>query len=404
MSQDEKDPGVPAGTPGGQGTAPASTPASAQRPFEIPPAATRAMPEDFTIAVRPQGRGAHPVLPDPATRRQPMRGFDPQYVDIVDYVVRITDRIWEDQDVGYIYDTYSPTSRVYDDSGMQYGVERVVTGTLASIHAFPDSRHFADDVIWAGDDESGFATSHRAINVAHHTGPWRWGPPSGRKVNLWVIANCVSLENEIFEEWVLYNTVARLRQAGVAVPAAARAYGDELAASADDRVLTEVERLVGGRAPQPYPASSRPSFDVEHLVRGLFHDMYNRRDLSAVDRAYAQGVRWHGTSEREGYGRGEVRKMARGLLVTFPDLGLHVDEVYWMGNDADGYRVAVRWTAIGTHRGHGLYGAPTGRRVHLWGLSQLYLRGGRIVEDWMLFNEFDVMAQLLRTDPLDLGM
>jgi predicted ester cyclase len=94
--------------------------------------------------------------------------------------------------------------------------------------------------------------------------------------------------------------------------------------------------------------------------------------------------------------------MARALLATFPDLGLGVDEVYWMGNDADGYRVSVRWTATGTHRGHALYGGPTGRRVHLWGLSQLYFEGGRIVDDWMLFNEFDVMAQLLRDEPLDL--
>ena len=60
--------------------------------------------------------------------------------------------------------------------------------------------------------------------------------------------------------------------------------------------------------------------------------------------------------------------------------------------------------ATGTHRGYGLYGAATGRRVHLWGVSQLYFAGGRIVEEWMLFNEFDVLGQLLREaavgDPL----
>ena len=44
-----------------------------------------------------------------------------------------------------------------------------------------------------------------------------------------------------------------------------------------------------------------------------------------------------------------------------------------MGNDAEGYRVSVRWTALGTHRGYALYGEPTGRRVHLWGINQLYI-------------------------------
>ena len=61
--------------------------------------------------------------------------------------------------------------------------------------------------------------------------------------------------------------------------------------------------------------------------------------------------------------------------------------------------VSVRWTAIGTHRGHGLYGTPTGRRVHIWGMSQLYFSQGRIVEEWALFNEFDVLAQLLADTP-----
>ena len=82
--------------------------------------------------------------------------------------------------------------------------------------------------------------------------------------------------------------------------------------------------------------------------------------------------------------------MARGLLATFPDLGMQVDEVYWMGNEAEGFRVSVRWSAQGTHRGYALYGNPTGRRVHLWGINQLYITGGQITEDWMMFNEFDV--------------
>ena len=90
---------------------------------------------------------------------------------------------------------------------------------------------------------------------------------------------------------------------------------------------------------------------------------------------------------------------ARALLATFPDLGVAVDEVYWMGNEADGFSVSVRWSGVGTHRGYGLYGSPTGRRAQLWGMSQLYFSGGRVVEEWSLFNEFDVLAQLFADEP-----
>lgn len=391
------------------------TETSEQPPGTVPmsalatPGSTHAryMPPDFSISLR-SGYGTVYPSNEPRTRRQPMRGFEPTYLDIVDYIVRDTSRIWDQQDVGYIYDTYAPGCRVYDDEGMKYGVERVVFETMQAINAFPDTRHYADEVIWAGDEDQGFATSHRAVNVGHHTGPWRWGPPTGRKVNLWVIANCVTRDNAIFEEWVLYNTGARLAQLGIDLVDAARTIGNQkTAVPLTEHQAGEVERIIGGQLPAPYPANPRTTgpndtLDVDYEVRALFHNVYNRKNLAAIDQAYAQNVRWNAATNRSGYGRSEVKAMARMLMSTFPDLGLHVDEVYWMGNDTDGYAVSVRWSASGTHRGYGLYGKPTGRRVFLWGLSQLYFQHGRIVEDWMLFNEIDVMAQILKDEATDL--
>ncbi|MEO0675729.1 MAG: nuclear transport factor 2 family protein, partial [Pseudomonadota bacterium] len=35
--------------------------------------------------------------PQPPGRRMPMRGFDEEFVDIADYIIRITDRIWHER-------------------------------------------------------------------------------------------------------------------------------------------------------------------------------------------------------------------------------------------------------------------------------------------------------------------
>jgi sulfopropanediol 3-dehydrogenase len=360
----------------------------------------RVMPADFRIAVA-RGRGSDTARAARARggRVQPLRGFDETYTDIVDYIVRATHRIWEDQDVGYIYDAYAPGCRVHDDSGTFVGVEHVVEATMAAVHAFPDTRSWADEVIWAGDDEHGFVTSHRYVTTGDHLGAWRWGPATGRKVDLWGIAECLVRENEIYEEWVLYNMVSRLTQLGIDPKWAARIHGNERNRTEIDFHDAEVQRLVGGRAPEYFPEQQGREVDVDHFVRALWHNLYNRRDLSSVDRAYVPTVRWWGTSDRVGYGREDVKGMARALLATFPDLGMQVDAVHWMGNEADGYRVSVRWTAQGTHRGHALYGEPTNRRVRLWGINHLYLSAGRIIEDWQMFNEFDVMAQILRDEP-----
>ena len=32
----------------------------------------------------------------------------------------------------------------------------------------------------------------------------------------------------------------------------------------------------------------------------------------------------------------------------------------------------------------------------MWGITQHHIQGGRIVEEWMLFNEFEVMQQIYR--------
>lgn len=362
---------------------------------------SREMPGDYRIAVGPAtGSDTVRAGKERGPRTQSLRGFEDTYTDIVDYIVRITHRIWEDQDVGYIYDTYAPGCFVHDDSGPHYGVERVVEATMGAVHSFPDTRSWADEIIWSGNDEQGFVTSHRYITTGHHLGGWRWGPATGKKVNLWGIANCVIRENEIYEEWVLHNVASRLMQLGIDPAWAAREYGNELNRRVADRHVGEVQRLTGGRLPEYYPASDqRRGFDVEHFVRALWHNLYNRRDLSSVDRAYLPTVQWRGPSGRLGYGRQDVKGMPRALMATLPDLGMQVDEVYWMGNEAEGFRVSVRWTAQGTHRGYGLYGEPSGRRVHLWGVDQIYIAHGQITQHWHMFNEFDLMAQILSDEP-----
>ena len=42
------------------------------------------------------------MVPTDRPRVQPMKGFDPIYTDIVDYIIRCTHRIWDERDVGLI--------------------------------------------------------------------------------------------------------------------------------------------------------------------------------------------------------------------------------------------------------------------------------------------------------------
>ena len=118
---------VPSTTSNGEGAAPTGA-APLRRVVRTTGerSAQRVMPTDYSIAVRDRRAARQSGAPTSGPRRQSMRGFEDTYVDIVDYIVRITHRIWEDQDVGYIYDTYAPACRVYDDGGPRHGIEQMV--------------------------------------------------------------------------------------------------------------------------------------------------------------------------------------------------------------------------------------------------------------------------------------
>lgn len=356
----------------------------------------RSKPSDFSISLRAKGSIDRQLF-DPSTKsRQKMRGFEETYVDIIDYIVRITHRIWEEKDIGYIYDTYSHNAKVYDDYGLQYGRDKIVADTVHTINAFPDIRLFADEIVWAGDDEEGFHTSHRTVITGRNTGYSRYGSPTGRKIVCLCMANCIVLANEIVDEWVIYDTSGLIQQLGFDLREKAREFGN-LAASGTlaSGFSSEPERLPGQGKPK-YHTFATGAFDPADFVQVLYQNIWNRRMLGTVQQVYAPNMRFHGPTNRAFSGRSAYQAFVLSFIAMFPDLAFNVDDVYWLGNEQEGYVTSVRWSLRGTHLGFGVYGPPTGRPVNMWGITQHRIKDGIVAEEWTLFNEFAVMQQIYR--------
>lgn len=355
------------------------------------PAPRRAMPRDFSISLA-AARAADNVITRPRPeRRQPMRGYEETFVDIIDFILRCTHRIWDEKAVGYLYEHYRSNARVVDDAGIVYGRDQVIENTLKFIAAFPDLGIYADEVIWCGDEDAGFWTSHRAVLLGHNTGWSEWGAPTGRKIVVTCMANCYSIENQIADEFVIYNTGSLVRQLGLNLRQQAARIASRQGRTAR---VGEVQRLLGQGAPPRVESNQEGAFDIERFIRVTLHEIWNWRLLDTITAAYAPGIRFHGPTDRELYGTGQYTAYVLGLLASFPDLGYQIDDLYWMGNDDDGYLAAVRWSIGGTHRGPGPYGDPGGAQVHMWGITHLQIREGRIVEEWTANNEFDVLCQI----------
>jgi predicted ester cyclase len=135
-------------------------------------------------------------------------------------------------------------------------------------------------------------------------------------------------------------------------------------------------------------------FDVDAFVRSNLDSLWNGRDHGALARNYADGFSFQGPTDRVFSGALHYREFLTSMQSTFPDMELQVDEVYWMGNDEEGYLTSERWSATATHTGGGLYGPASGCEVQIWGITQHRIINGRIVSEWMLFNELDLMMQI----------
>jgi predicted ester cyclase len=321
---------------------------------------------------------------------QAMRGFDPQYQTIVDYIVRITHRIWEEADMGYIYDTYAPDIAVHTGYGTSYGVEEVIGGSVAFLAALPDRRMYAEDVIWTGDDTVGFHTSHLIANTATNTGFSPWGPPTGKRVNFLAIANCFALENRITEEWLVRDTGALIRQLGFDLWEVAGA-----AAPLDIPPVTgETDRLQGQLPPAGY-LQRHEDWHIEDFIGRIFHQVFNGRHFNLLAQTHHASAVMRVPGNLRLYGVGNIRSYLLNLLAMFPDAAMTVEHLYWLGDAAQGYRVAVRWRLQGTHRHYGFYGKPTGKCVNILGVSHLHVDTQQVTEHVMVFDELAVAMQLI---------
>jgi len=326
-------------------------------------------------------------------RRQPLRGFDETYADIVDYIIRVTHKIWEERSVGELYRSYQHNIVIHTAEGMTYGRDQVMADSIATMAAFPDVRLFGDEVIWSGNEDEGYHSSHRVTWSATNTGHSKYGPPTGRKVLRRGIAHCLVRENRIFEEWICRDELALIRQLGLDEWALARKFARlearRTGASTVPIGLEEVSRLNGQLPPDDVTQHSSES-NLEYAARAFWHEIWNWRLLDKLKHYLSpQHVAFVSTNRRLD-GLNAYGQWVLSLLAAFPDGAMQIDHVC-----STGRRVALRWRFQGTHLGPGWYGDPTGRRVSLPGMTHLEERDGQFVREFSIFDEFALLKQIV---------
>ena len=317
---------------------------------------------------------------------QSMHGFESEYQNIVDYIVRITHRIWEDRDVEYIADTYSDDSMVFDDYGLQLGNKKIIADTHHTTHAFSDIQLIADEVIWAGNDKVGYHTSHRTIIRGTNDGDSKYGAATNRSVDVLVIANCVAKDNKIFLEHVLYNNSALVEQMGFDINSIVEQMLEHKPAGwpRDEQTW---KALRSATSPKAAISNSDPikGFDPDVFARTACRTVWEYQDYTKLGDFFHPEISFLGTTDRKAQGFEEYQDSHQNVMRGVSLEHFSVDEVYWMGNASEGFLVSTRWS---------MEAAIDGATVQIWGLSQYQIVNEKIAKEWTLFNELDLKMQL----------
>ncbi len=338
------------------------------------------------------------LAPTNRPRSQSLKGFDDIYTDIVDYIVRCTHRIWDERNIGLIYTHYTQNAVLYGTTSTMYDREDVVRDTIQKLVSFPERRGNATQVIWRGNDVDGFYTSHLVTGSGRHSQWGAYGQPTGRSFVSRTIADCMVFENKIFREWVVSEPLAVLCQLGVDP----HGYAEKLAKASFEKGLKALDVGENQHRIGQYPPDAEADVSIAHnlleqeTLRWL-HETYNKRMFGKIRDVYAPNVQYHGPMMRELYGSAAIQHQMLGLIGSIPDAAYTPHHVCSNDCEEGGVKVAVRWTMEGHHLGYGILeqlGPPTGKRLHVMGISHYHYKGGKIVEEWTVYDELSLLVQI----------
>jgi hypothetical protein len=318
-----------------------------------------------------------------------MQGFDPQFADLPDYILKITEEIWEHRGLATLRRYYADDVIMRTPMGVVRGNEAVINGTLATIAEFPDRQLFGEDVIWSGNERVGFLSSHRILSVGTHSGFGFFGAPTGRRIAVRAIADCAAAGNMIYDEWLTRDTSAMALQLGLDPAAHARSIIErEGGAASAKRPFTPADD-VSGR----YQSKGNDNPWGQRLADVLTRIM--TMDFAVIAQAYDRAVKMEHPGLRSGWGRASADAAWVALRASFPSARFEVHHMIGREDPHQPDRAAVRWSLTGAHDGFGAYGAPTGAPVHIMGITHAEWGPWGLKHEFTVFDEIAIWKQIL---------
>ena len=318
-----------------------------------------------------------------------MKGFDKKYKSFPDYILKITKQIWEGKDVNSIANYYTEDIPVRSPFGVTYGNKPVIDATFATLREFPNRQLLGEDVIWNKDAEDGYHSSHRILSKGTHLGDGLYGKPSGKNIHYRVIADCACKNNLVYDEWIVRDQGAMVRQIGFTPKEfAQKIIENEGGLENSKKIFTLKSDMKSEYKPNPAPKDS-VGVKYSNILNKIFNTDYDFSDY-----VRAASIYWPGN--KIGHGREDIEKFWQSLKGAFSNFKFSIEHIGYLEERGKNPKASIRWFLDANHSNKTSdFGEATNKNIFIMGINHAEISDGKVIREWVLFDEVAIWKQIL---------
>ena len=318
-----------------------------------------------------------------------MKGFDKKYKTFPEYILKITKQIWEDKDVNSIANFYTKNIPVRSPFGVTYGYKPVIDATFATLKEFPNRQLLGEDIIWNLDSDSGYHSSHRILSKGTHLGEGSYGKPTGKDIYYRVIADCACKNNQVYDEWIVRDQGAMVRQLGFTPKEFAKKIIE------NEGGLEQANELFNSKSDTK--SEYKPNIAPKNSIGIKYSNILNKiftSDYNFSDYARAASIYWPGN--KIGHGREDIEKFWKSLKEAFSNFKFSIEHIGYLEEEGKNPKASIRWFLNANHSNKTSdFGKATNKNIFIMGINHAEIIDENVIREWVLFDEVAIWKQIL---------
>lgn len=141
--------------------------------------------------------------------------------------------------------------------------------------------------------------------------------------------------------------------------------------------------------------------DFPDYIIGITKEIWEDRGVATLHDYYAKDIVFR-MAAGIGHGNKDVIAATLATLAEFPDRELLAEDVIWSGTPQEGMLSSHRLFCQAKHSGPGLFGDPTGKRIHFRAIADCHARNNVIDDEW-LTRDYGAICRQLGHHPRDVA-